>query len=255
MQIAKNTPEVWDKVWSPLSEEEDRYYLDKHRKSIEWARIKSRVLKKFGSFKGIKSIEIGAGEGLTSLLFALEGAEVTILDFSPEAIKSSKLFFKRNNIKANFILMDALNLDKKLLSKYDVSMSFGTAEHFSGDNRIKFIQAHFNVLRKDGITFISVPNKWNLIYRLWKFLSQSFGRWQFADEFPFSRAEFRSIGKKLNVKFDIIGGYLFHSHFLIKRRLRKFFGFNQFPKKVNYEIGTPLDKYFAQTIVAIAKKD
>ena len=38
--------------------------------------MKKAVIKKFGSFKGLKTIELGAGQGTLSLLFALEGAKV-----------------------------------------------------------------------------------------------------------------------------------------------------------------------------------
>ena len=254
--IEKNTSKLWDaQVWtSQNSIEEDKYNLTRALNSVAWRRIKKRILKNFGSFKDIKSIEIGAGQGTFSLLFAMEGAEVTVLDYSENALNSSRLFFKRMGQKATFIQMDALKLDKKIKSKFDVAMSYGTAEHFSGEKRINFIRSHLDVIRKGGLVLISVPNKWNLIYRLWMFLSQTFGRWKFGEEYPFSRKEFRKIGNLLNIKFEIIGGYLFFSNFLIKKRLKKLGGMNQYPKKINYEIGTPLDKYFSQTIIAIGAK-
>jgi 2-polyprenyl-3-methyl-5-hydroxy-6-metoxy-1,4-benzoquinol methylase len=256
MAIAKNTSELWDDVWSPFSEEQDRYNLEKKRNSIEWKRIRKIIIKEFGSFNGIKTIEIGAGQGVYSLLFALEGADVTVLDYSQKAIDSSKLFFKRNNINGNFIKMDGLNLDRQLFSKFDVSMSFGTAEHFSSEKRIKFIQSHLDVLKEGGVTFICVPNKWNLIYQLWKFLSRLFGKWEFGEEYPFSIEEFKKIGKTLNVKFEFIGAYLFDSHFLFSRRIKSFLGIKETydTKKIRQQIGTPFDKCLSKDITAISKK-
>jgi len=248
-----NKPELWDEqVWNLSSIEEDKY-VEKRIKSIVWKRIKEKVLQEFGSFKGLKIIEIGAGIGTVSLLFAMEGADVTVLDYSKKAIDSSKLLFKRKKQVANFIQMDALNLDKKLISQFDVSMSFGAAEHFKDEKRIIFIKSHLDVLKEGGVTFICVPNKWNFPYRLWMFLSQSFGRWKFGEEYPFSRAEFRKIGNMFGVKFNIIGSYLFGNNFLIKKRLRNFVGLTE-STKINNEFGTPLDKYFSPSIIAVVKK-
>jgi len=255
--VEKNTPKVWDKFYErAISKKEDEYFLEYHRKTNLWKITKEKIIKEFGSFKGLKSIEIGAGEAYDSLLFAMEGADVTVLDQSANALKTSKILFKRYGYKAKFIQMDALNLAKKLFSKFDVSMSYGTVEHFIGKNRIKIFQSHFDVLKKGGITWICLPNKWNLIYRLWKFLSETFNRWQFGEEYPFSRSELRKIGKEIGQEFEIIGGYLFFTHFQFKRRIRKLLG-----KSPNYDvsilkqqIGTPLDKYLSYEFAVFGKK-
>lgn len=254
-KMQNNTTKLWDDVWSSISDDEYEYYLKVERKSIQWKRIREFVINKFGSFKNIKSIELGAGQGTYSMLFAIEGASVTILDYSKKALNLSKMLFKRHKVKANFIQMNALNIDKKLFSKFNVSMSFGTAEHFSGRKRIKIIQSHFDVLKENGLTFIAVPNKWNIIYLLWKFLSQSLGRWKFGEEYPFSILEFRKIEKRINRKFDFIGAYLFATHFNFLRRAKKLLGIKEQydVDKVYYQIGTPLDKYLSRTIIAIGK--
>ena len=257
MEMRKNTSLLWNEnVWKGFSEEEDRYHLEKERKSIQWRRIKKRVLENFGTFKGLKTIEIGAGRGTISLLFALEGAEVSVLDYSEKAIESSRVFFRRHNINANFITMDALNIDKGFEGKFDVSMSFGTAEHFLGEKRLRFIKSHIDVLREGGITFIAVPNKWNLFYDLWKFLSESFGRWRFGEEYPFSVFEFRKIGRFFGRKFSYEGVYLFESSFNLPGRIRKILGVkrNYSTSGLRNQLGTPFDKYFSRTIIAIAKK-
>lgn len=183
MIIPKNNPKVWDKIWemhiSSTSTKEYNYLLKKEKNSIQWKRIKDRIIKKYGSFKGLKTVELGGGQAWISLLFALEGANVTILDYSPKAIRASKFLFEYYGKKGKFIQEDALDLDKNLISKFDVSMSFGTAEHFFGKNRIEFIRNHFKLLKKGGLVFINTPNKWchtmrwNYLYFIRNFL-QSF---------------------------------------------------------------------------------
>ena len=256
MAIDKNTPEVWDKVYEKIiPKEEDEYFLEYHKRANLWKIIKEKVISNFGSFKGIKSIEIGGGEAYDSLLFAMEGADVTVLDHSVNALKTTKILFERYGYNANYILMDALKLNKELMSKFDVSMSYGTVEHFSGKNRIKIFQAHFDVLKESGITWICLPNKWNLPYRLWKFLSEKSNRWQFGEEHPFSRSEIRKIGKEVGQEFEIIGGDLFFNHFQFGRRIRKLFGkspdFNI--SKIRKQIKTPFDKYLSYELAVFGK--
>lgn len=255
--VEKNTSKVWDKLWEEsTSEEKDRFSMEYQKKTILWKRIRERVIKEFGSFKGLKSIEVGAGEGIDSLLFAMEGADVTVLDYSANALKTSKILFKRFGYKAKFILMDALNLDKELFSKFDVSMSYGTAEHFLGKNRIKIFQSHLDVLKEGGITFISIPNKWNLPYRIYMFLSQTFGRWRFGEEYPFSISELKGIGRKIGCEFEIIGASLFFTHLQLKTRIRKLLGKlpNYDSSKLKEQIGTPIDKYLSYEIAVVGKK-
>ncbi|MDD3151250.1 MAG: hypothetical protein PHV68_10535, partial [Candidatus Gastranaerophilales bacterium] len=74
-------------------------------------------------------------------------------------------------------------------------------------------------------------------------------------KYPFTRMELKKIGKSLHENTEIIGGYLFLSHFIIKRRLIKLFGMKRDIKKIKCEIGTPLDKYFSPAIIAVYTKN
>jgi len=223
--------------------------LEGAKKGMGWKMSKKIVLKKFGSFDNLKCIELGAGKGTTSLLFALEGAEVSVLDYSQKGLNMAKKFFNIYNIKANFILMDALNMDDSLFDKFDVSLSGGTVEHFDKDNILKFISNHFNVLKTGGMAFIGFPNKLNLPYRLWKFLSQSFGRWKFGEENPQSFWGMRKIGRQLGVRFNFFGGFLFHTKFHFIDRITRMLTKKPVKLKIK-EFWTPLDKYFASGLVA-----
>ena len=79
-------------------------------------------------------------------------------------------------------------------------MSFGLAEQFKGDNRISIIRSHFDLLRNGGISFISVPNKFNLPYRIYKFIAEAAGKWSVGEEYPFSRWELANIMKEKGIE-------------------------------------------------------
>ena len=235
----KNTPDLWDKLWDKeVSQDNDVFIIQKEEHSIRWKRILKIIYQQFNSFENLKVIEIGAGKGTYAALMAKKGADVTILDYSDKALTKARIFFKRNNLNANFKKEDALSISQELKNSYDVSMSFGLAEHFTGENRFKIIKAHFDLIKKGGITFISVPNKYNLFYRIWKYIAEKKNRWHWGEEYPFSRRELNKFCKKIKpVHYSFFGNSLFSS-------IRYFI-----PETNNSEIkderGTFLDAYFS----------
>jgi 2-polyprenyl-3-methyl-5-hydroxy-6-metoxy-1,4-benzoquinol methylase len=255
-----NTPELWDQVWAdPLNNEENNFNLKKEESSIRWQRIEKIIFREFGSFKNLRIIEIGAGAGTNTALALQRGAKVTILDYSTKALKRAREFFASNNLSAEFLKQDALSLPKNLYSKYDVSMSFGLSEHFKGPERIKINKAHFDLIRNGGIAFISVPNKYNLPYRLFKFVAKLAGEWKVGEEFPYSRQEFKKICKKIGINnFSFFGDSLFWSLNLInpvniikkKLNLKKNLNLSNIKK----EKGTFLDEYLSYALILYGKK-
>ena len=252
--MQKNTPELWDNLWKRTAKGEDTKNLQREELSIRWQRIEKIIKAKFGSFSNLNVIEIGAGSGTNSILFAKRGAKVTILDYSKKAIERSKEFFKRNNCQAEFILADALKLPEKLKGKYDISMSFGLAEHFTGKQRKDIIESHLSLLNKNGLAIISVPNKMNLPYRIHKFVMRTLGFWKFGEEYPYTRREFIRIGKLLNIKNirfmgdSLINSFRFINPWLLIRRKLKI------KPKIKKEKGTFLDSYLSYSLVFLAEK-
>ena len=256
--MKKNAPELWDNLWQPLTLEEDLYNLKKEELSIRWQRIESAVLEKCRSFKNLKVIEIGAGAGTNAALMAKRGAEVTVLDYSEKALERSQTFFERHKIEATFLLQDALNPDSSLLNKYDVSMSFGLAEHFREADRINIIKAHFNLLKEGGFAFISVPNKFNLPYRIYKLVAGIIGKWIVGEEYPFSRKELAKICEDMGIKkYRFFGDQFYSSFNLINpvRLVRKLMKI-----KTNYDLdlikkekGSPFDD-FSYALVLMGEK-
>ncbi|MDH5374947.1 MAG: class I SAM-dependent methyltransferase [Candidatus Bathyarchaeota archaeon] len=265
--------EIWDSLWGrALSFEEDLFLLAKLEMSVDFDRISKIVISMFGSFEGLKVIELGAGSGKMSLLFAKRGANVTVLDYSDKALARSKQLFERYAVNCNLVLADVLNLDEKLRNRYDVSMSFGLAEHFRGKERMKVIEAHFDVIKKNGLCFISTPSKMNVPYRIWRFITQISKEWE---EYPFSRREYMEYAKRLNPKeIQFIGGSIFPSnaydwlHWLRFLIINKCFPFNMILsqkleireskkfdlKKIKKEKGTFLDQYVGYALVLVLRK-
>ena len=200
-QQEKNSSELWDGIWgsTPLQLREILYTIEREKKDSIWPQIKKTVLDHYGSFQDLQVLELGAGAGTFAALMAGEGARVTILDYSANAISRSRDFFNSLGIEAAFIRVNALTVAETLSEKYDITMSFGLAEHFQGQERIQIIQSHFQGLNGGGMTFISVPNSLCLPYRFWKMKRELQGRWAYGEEYPFSRREFKKICAGLNI--------------------------------------------------------
>jgi len=202
---------VWNKIWKNY--DFDTYIVSTEvlKTTPSYKRIKRIILDRFGSFKGLRIIEIGAGSGKHSFLFGMEGAKVVIFDYSEESIKFTQRIFKKFGIDAEFILGDALKIEQYVeTNKYDISMSFGLAEHFKGEDREKIVHSHFYPLKKGGITIISVPNSWCFPYRVYKFLAEITGKWDVGEEYPFSKKELINQIEKKGKLIEIFGTPFYH---------------------------------------------
>lgn len=258
--MEKSTPQLWNHVWKDTpSFEEDLLSLVKEENSIRWQRIEKIVEKCFGSFSGIEVIELGAGTGINAALMAKRGAQVTVLDFSELAIERARDFFKRNVLTATFIKQDAFSLPPEMQNQYDISMSFGLTEHFTGSKRLEINKVHFDLLRRGGVTFISVPNKYNVPYRIFKYVAECAGKWKVGEEHPYSRREMARICKKIGIKeYAFFGDSTVSSFNFISpfRLMRKMFKLGKSSRAVSRtkQKGTFLDQYIGYALVLYGKK-
>ena len=153
-----NTPELWDDIWrAGTIAGEHRANVAREELSIRWRRIEERVRARFGALEDLRVIEIGAGAGTNAAAMAKRGASVTLLDYSPKALRKARELFEANGLQAEFIEANALELPDELRGGFDVAMSFGLNEHFTGAERDGIFQAHIDALRDGGIAIVSVP--------------------------------------------------------------------------------------------------
>lgn len=261
-----NNSALWDSLWENSSEKIRHliYAVHEEEHGPVWAQIKASLEKNFDSISGLNVIEVGAGSGTYGAIFARQGAKVTVLDYSENALKISKDLYESLGVDATFILADALSISEDLKGRYDVSMSFGLAEHFCGQQRLKIIRSHFELLKPNGMTFISVPNLACWPYRLWKYRRMVTGKWNFGMEITYDRNEFSEISKVLRVRDYRFFGSSFWASFnfvLPFRRWRDSY-VKRFQKHkwLNIETlkqKTPglLDSHFGYSLIYVAVKD
>jgi len=187
---------VWERVWRHRpSDEKDRASLEREARCERWALIVKALVETFGRIEGLRTVELGAGRGDLSLLLALRGARVTLLDRTQIALDQARERFERFDARAEFLQADLLDPPDSLTGHSDVSVSLGVIEHFTGADRLAAVRAHRSVLRPGGLAVISVPNAGCIPYRLWKAYLELRGWWPYGLEIPYSRRELRRLAE------------------------------------------------------------
>lgn len=103
--------------------------------------MKEKIEQRFGDFKNISSIEFGCGSGKVSLLLSCMGAKITLLDYNEAQLQRAQYVADQFGSNPTLLQGDILSLPKELENRFDVSLSFGTAEHFFWKNANKFLKA------------------------------------------------------------------------------------------------------------------
>lgn len=181
---------VWDRIWrQQTSTDKDRSVLERERRSPRWRSALFAMESTFGRLAGLRTVELGSGRADFSALMAMEGAEVTLIDYSVGALERASDRFDRLRLPVVLEQRDFLADMSDLAGVFDVSASLGVVEHFRGSDRRRVIGLHAEVIRPGGLVLVSMPNAWCIPYRLWKMALESTGRWPYGMELPYHRVE------------------------------------------------------------------
>ena len=250
--VERSQSKVWDSIWreTQLTPLAVRRKFDRELKTLRWNAIRDSFCAHFGSLKGLRTIELGAGTGDISMLLALEGAEPTLLDANERALTTARFQFQVMNCGADFIMGDFFNLDPALLGQFHAAVSYGVVEHFEGNDRVLACKSHVDALRPGGMVAISVPNANCLPYRLNKWAEETTGKWVWGLEIPYTRKELSKVAREIGLNSWFIHGSSFlrdWDQFLltpITSRICKYTGFS-------FEKRTPFDQIWghAQTLI------
>jgi cyclopropane fatty-acyl-phospholipid synthase-like methyltransferase len=98
-------------------------------------------------------LDIGCGTGENAIFFAGLGLEVCGLDAAPLAIQKARKKALERGAKVEFILGDALHLDK-LKQRFDTITDCGLFHTFTDEDRQAFVNSLETTLNKSGTYFM-----------------------------------------------------------------------------------------------------
>jgi ubiquinone/menaquinone biosynthesis C-methylase UbiE len=118
---------------------------------------------------GMSVLDAGCGAGRYSIEFAKKGCKVTLFDISDEQLKIAKEKICEANVEENiegFFQGDIRDLSQFMDEEFDIVICYGAPLSYVLDNRDKAILEFNRVLRKNGLLFLSVNNKWGILKML-----------------------------------------------------------------------------------------
>jgi len=111
-------------------------------------------LKALGNVKGKSLLHLQCHFGMDTISWAREGAMITGIDFSEEAIITATTLAEELNVKANFICSDVYNLPNNLHQQFDIVFtSYGVIGWLPDLNKWASVINHF--LKPGGTFFIA----------------------------------------------------------------------------------------------------
>ena len=129
--------------------EDDRLFKDQKHKTefILTTDYIDKYLK-----KGMKILELGAGTGAYSLLYASKGYEVDALEYIKENLDILKSKITKD-MNINPVLGDARDLSMYEDETFDMVLNLGPLYHLEGEDRDKVIQEAKRVCKKGGLIY------------------------------------------------------------------------------------------------------
>lgn len=207
----------WNDIWRKSTNIPEWDYL---------SQIIFRILcYEIGIIDKLKIGEMGCGTGRISLKLAKKGADVVLLDNSPNALEISKKFFRKAAVPIHFCQASLFNIPIGD-SYFDIIWNAGVLEHFSQEKQLTALAEMARVCRKGGIIITINPNSRAILYRFGKWATEKIGSWPYGPETPIKtlRASCQRAGLVLTKEYS-------RGFFLI---LVESFRFLPFGKKITF---------------------
>ncbi|WP_341479991.1 class I SAM-dependent methyltransferase [Paenibacillus dendrobii] len=166
--------QVWEKLWS-----KDVSYRWDSLSELVFNALRETI----GSFDGKRIVEAGSGTGKISLRLAMEGAEVTLVDYAKQALDQSKLAFRMKNRMAQFVRSDIRSMPLEE-NAYEVCWNAGVLEHFSNEEKVNILREMARITKPGGQIVVLVPYSGCLPYRMGKAFAEQSGTWPYGVEMP-----------------------------------------------------------------------
>jgi len=145
---------------------------------VAYFQVLSEVI---GDLQGKRIADIGSGTAIVSGYFAEQGADLTLIDISDEALKFGRNYFVKKKLKGKFLKQNAFTT--KLPENYfDVVWNGGVIEHFVDKDKVKMIEKMWSLVKTGGMLLITAPNARDIPFMLAKQLLILRKKWSFGEE-------------------------------------------------------------------------
>jgi SAM-dependent methyltransferase len=178
----------WDEIWQEKSRVSSGRIGSILARDVIYRTVVNILRKEIPDAGGKQVLETGSGTGLVSLELAGRGADVFLLDLSPDAIRFSRTAFERAGAGQESAQADILSLPIKDNS-FDVTWSGGVIEHFEQYDQIKILTEMLRVTRPGGKVVVIAPSSKARIYMLGKRHADRNRQWQPGFEVPMASLE------------------------------------------------------------------
>ncbi len=176
MMSKEEVKEVWQGYW--VKNREGELCFDEMS-----GEIFSELLRNCGDVRGKKVLEAGCGRGMISAKLAELGADVHLLDISPEALQIARRHFASKNIAASFTEGDILDPPFGD-STFDIVWNAGVMEHFEGALRLRATRGIADIVKPGGLFITFNPSARAVFYTIGKRAAERKGKWPYGPEFP-----------------------------------------------------------------------
>lgn len=216
------------------------------------AAILSEILKNAGNLSGKKVLEAGCGRGVISAKLTELGADLSLLDISPEALEIARKHFAEKNLKASFVHGDILDMPFGE-GTFDMVWNAGVMEHFEGDLQTEALRAISHIIRPGGVFISCNPYAGAVFYSLGKRSAERKGRWPYGPEFPVKslKEPCRSSGLAVTMEYPICFRENLSYLSYVSKHLRSVVKFllRPFPKRLLIRL------FGGYLLVTVARKD
>lgn len=113
------------------------------------------LVRRLGSGRGRRALDLGCGEGRHTLLLANQGYDVTGLDLEPLAIRKARAFLRRAGASATLVTGDSLDL-RFPPERFDLVLDYGCFHHVVTRDWPRYIRQVIRVLKPGGHFVLSV---------------------------------------------------------------------------------------------------
>ena len=163
----------WDAYYATALQAGDEPSIDQFGE--EFSKLVEQLLPDGG-----RILEAGAGGGQQSMALARSGRfELTLMDFSAEALEQARRWFGRVGVAAQFVQQDVMLAGS---AEFDLVFNAGVLEHYTHQEQVALLQGMASRSRR--YVLVLVPNRHCYWYWIWRLAVTGGGSWPYGKEIP-----------------------------------------------------------------------